>query len=160
VVAEEPLIGRDRYDYADAFEIRVLESDRRSAEQFARCALEEAPRPVRWTARVVQRHLLRLRLGPRSSPDHIFGWKILTTKPDVIHLEAVSPLLGRGVLVGRRPDPTRVVITTYVFYARPALARVAWKIAGPLHRWVAGYVLEHAAAATNRAEFPAARPTA
>jgi hypothetical protein len=109
--------------------------------------------------RIVQRHLLRLRLGPRSSPDHIFGWKILTTKPDVIQLEAVSPLLGRGVLVGRRRDPTRVLITTYVFYTRPALAGVAWKIAGPLHRWVAGYLLEHAAAA-NPAESPAAAQTA
>jgi hypothetical protein len=160
VAAEEPLIGRDRYDYADAFEIRVLESDRRSAEQFARCALEEAPWPVRWTVRVVQRHLLRLRLGPRSSPDHIFGWKILTAKPDVIHLEATSPLLGRGVLVGRRPDPSCVVITTYVFYTRPALARVAWKIAGPLHRWVAGYLLEHAAAGTNTAESSATAQSA
>jgi hypothetical protein len=160
VVAEEPLIGRDRYDYADAFEIRVRESDRRSAEQFARCALEEAPWAVRWTVRVVQRHLLRLRLGPRSSPDHIFGWKILTAKPDVIHLEATSPLLGRGVLVGRRPDPSCVVITTYVFYTRPALARVAWKIAGPLHRWVAGYLLEHAAAGTNTAESSATAQSA
>ena len=34
VVAEEPLIGSDRYDYADAFEIRVREPDTRSAEQF------------------------------------------------------------------------------------------------------------------------------
>jgi hypothetical protein len=108
----------------------------------------------------VQRHLLRLRLGPRSSPDHIFGWKILTAKPDVIHLEATSPLLGRGVLVGRRPDPSCVVITTYVFYTRPALARVAWKIAGPLHRWVAGYLLEHAAAGTNTAESSATAQSA
>jgi hypothetical protein len=159
VVAEEPLIGGDRYDYADAFEIRVREPDKRSAEQFARFALEQAPWPVRWTVRIVQRHLLRLRLGPRSSPDHIFGWKILTNQPDVIHLEAVSPLLGRGVLVGRRPDPTCAVITSYVFYTRPAPARVAWKIAGPLHRWVARYLLEHAVAA-NRAESPAAAQTA
>jgi hypothetical protein len=74
----------------------------------------------------------------------------------VVHLEAVSPLLGRGVLVGRKVDPTCVVITTYVFYTRPAPARVAWKIAGPLHRRVARYLLEHAAAADNRAESPAA----
>jgi hypothetical protein len=160
VAAEEPLIGGDRYDYADAFEIRVREPDRRSAEQFARCALEQAPWPVRWTVRIVQRHLLRLRLGPRSSPDHIFGWKILTTQPDVIHLEAVSPLLGRGVLVGRRTDPTCVVITTYVFYTRSTPARVAWTIAGPLHRWIARYLLEHAAATTNSAEALAAAQTA
>jgi hypothetical protein len=156
MVAEEPLIGSDRYDYSDAFEIRVREPDARSAEQFVRCALEHAPWPVRSTVWIAQRNLLRLRLGPRSSPDHLLGWKILTSEPEVIHLEAVSPLL-RGVLVGRRVDPTCVVITTYVFYTRPALARVVWKIAGPLHRRIAVYLLEHAAsaAAVDRAESPA-----
>jgi hypothetical protein len=153
VVAEEPLIGSDRYDYADAFEIRVREPDARSAEQFARCALEQAPWPVRWTIWIAHRHLLRLRLGPRSSPDHVHGWKILTSQPDVIHLVAESPLLGRGVLVGRRVDPTRVVVTTYLFYMRPASARVVWKIAGPLHRRIAPYLLERAAATANRAVY-------
>jgi hypothetical protein len=156
VVADEPLIGSDRYDYADAFGIRLREPDARSAEQFARCALEQAPWRVRWTVRIVQRHLLRLRLGPRSSPDHLLGWKILTSQPDVIHLEAVSPLLGRGAIVARRVDPTCAVVTTYLFYARPAPARVLWKIAGPLHRRVAPYLLERAAATANRTEYPAA----
>ena len=109
VVADETLIGRDSYDYADAFEIRLRESDARSAEEFARCALEEPPWPVRGTVWIAHRYLLRLRLGPPSSPDHLFGWKILTSQPDVIHLEAVSPLLGRGVIVGRRREPTRAV---------------------------------------------------
>jgi hypothetical protein len=155
VAAEEPLIGSDRYDYSDAFEIRVREPDPRSAEQFVRCALEQAPWLVRSAVLTVQRNLLGLRLGPRPSPDHVLGWKILTSEPEVIHLEAVSPLL-RGVLVGRRVDPTCVVITTYVFYTRPAPARVVWKIAGPLHRRIAAYLLEHAAAAVDRAESPAA----
>ena len=158
VVAEEPLIGSDRYDYADAFEIRVREPDARSAEQFARCALERAPWPVRWTIWIAHRHLLRVRLGPRTSPDHISGWKILTSKPDVIQLEAVSPLLGRGVIVGRRVDPTCTTITTYVFHTRPALARVAWKIAGPLHRRIAPYLLEHAATTENQAPAVPLRP--
>lgn len=146
VAAVEPLIGSHRYDYADAFEIRLPESDVRSAEAFARCALEQGPWPVRWTARIAQRHLLRLRLGPRSSAKHVFGWKILASEPDLIHLQAMSPLLGRGVLVGRRVDPTCMRITTYVFYARPAPARLVWKFVGPLHRRVATYLLEHAAA--------------
>jgi hypothetical protein len=156
VVAEEPLIGSDRYDYADAFEIRVREPDARSAEEFTRWALEQAPWSVRWTIRIVQRHLLRLRLGPLSSPDHLLGWKILTSQPDVLHLEAVSPLLGRGAIVARRVDPTCAVVTTYLFYRRPAPARVLWKIAGPLHRRVVPYLLERAAATANRTEHPAA----
>jgi hypothetical protein len=153
VVAEEPLIGGDRYDYADAFEIRVAEADERSAEQFARCALEQAPWPVRWTIWMVHRHVLRLRLGPRPSPVHVFGWKILTAQPEVIHLEAMSPLLGRGAIVARRPDPTRAVITTYIFFRRPAAASAIWKVVGPLHRWAACFLLEHAAA-TSRADLP------
>ena len=154
VAAEEPLIGGARYDYADAFEIRVREPDARSAEQFARCALEQAPWPVRWTVWIAQRHLLRLRLAPRSSPDHLFGWTIVTSKPDLIQLEAVSPLLGRGVLVARRSDATRALITTYVFFTRRAAGRVAWSIVAPLHRRVARYLLERAAATAtaDRAE--------
>jgi len=144
VVADEPLIGSDRFDYADAFEIRVPEADARSAEELARCALEQASSPVRSTVRIAHRHLLRLRLGAGSSPHHLFGWKILTSEPDVIHLEAVSPLLGRAVLVLRRVDPTRAVITTYLFYARPVSARVVWTIAAPLHRRIAPYLLERA----------------
>jgi hypothetical protein len=145
VVADEPVICGDRFDYADAFEIRVPAADARSAEELARCALEQASSPVRWTVRIAHRHLLRLRLGAASSPDHLFGWKILTSEPNLIHLEAVSPVLGRGVLVLRRVDPTRAVMTTYLFYARPVSARVVWSIAGPLHRRIAPYLLERAA---------------
>jgi hypothetical protein len=154
VPAEEPLISSDPYDYADAFEIELREPDARSPEQFTRCALEQGPWPVRWTVWIVQRHLLRLQLGPRSSLDHLLGWTILTSRPEVIHLEAVSPLL-RGVLVLRRPDPTGVVVTTYVRYTR-APARLLWTIAGPLHRRVARYLLEHAAASDAQTDDVAA----
>ena len=152
VPVREPLVGADRYDYADAFEIQLDESDARSAEEFARCALEDAPPLVRGVVSIAHRYLLRLRLGPRSSSGYVFGWKIRTSEPDVIVLEAVSPWLGRGVIVGRRPDRARTVITTYIFFARPAVARVLWAIAGPLHRRVAVYLLEHAAAQAQQAD--------
>lgn len=144
VPAEEPLIGSDSYDYADAFEIELRQPDTRSPEQFTRCALEQGPWPVRWTVWIAQRHVLRLQLGPRSSPDHVLGWTILTSRPEVVHLEAVSPLL-RGVLVLRRRAPTVVAVTTYVRYTR-APARLLWAIVGPVHRRVARYLLQHAAA--------------
>jgi hypothetical protein len=150
VAAEEQLIGSARYDYADAFEIRMSEADTRSAEQFARCALE-ASWPVRLTVAIAQRKLLRLRLGPQRSPQHLAGWTIRAAEPDVIHLEAVSPLL-RGVIVGRRVDPTRTVLTTYVFFTRPGFARLAWTIVAPLHRRVAAHLLEQAAVSGRRAE--------
>ena len=146
VASEEPLLGGDRYDYADTFEIGIPASDPRTAEQFARHALEEAPWFIRTIVDVAHRRVLRLRLGPRPSPNHVFGWTIRRSEPDVVHLEAVSPLLGRGVIVGRRVERTRVVITTYVFFTRPAPARAIWTFTAPLHRWVARALLEHATA--------------
>jgi hypothetical protein len=145
VPAEEPLIGK-RYDYADAFEIGLRASDPRSPEEFARHALERAPRSVQWTISTVHRYVLRLRLAPRSAPGHVLGWRIVTSEPDVIQLEALSPLLGRGVIVARRPEPTRAVVTTYLFHSRPVPARALWAVVGPLHRRIAPYLMARAAA--------------
>jgi hypothetical protein len=145
VAAAEPLIGSARYDYADAFEVRALRPDPRSAEQLARAALEQAPLALPRIIRVVHRYVLRFRLGPSSSPDHVLGWKIVTSQPDVIVLEAVSSL-ARAVIVARKVDPTLAVGTTYLFYTRPTAARFVWKIVGPLHRWIAPLLLKHAAA--------------
>ena len=41
--AAETPDGCGRFDYADAFEIRVPASDERTAEEWMRCGLEEAP---------------------------------------------------------------------------------------------------------------------
>ena len=152
VPAAQPLIARDSYDYADAYEIRLRESDTRSVEEFARRALEQAPWPIRWTIRIAHRYVLRVRLGPRSSPGYLSGWKIVMSERDVIQLEAVSPLLGRAVIVARRPEPTNAVVATYLFYARPAVANLLWTVVGPLHRRVAPYLLEHAAGSAHRTE--------
>ena len=149
VPLDEPLIGDASYDYADSFEIRVPESDERSAEQFVRCAIEDAPRPLRELVWLVHRHVLRLRLGPRSSASHVLGWRIKTSERDAFRLEATSPLFGRGVIIGRRPDPTRAVVTTYVFHSRPTLGRAIWAVVGPLHRRVAPYLMERARGASQ-----------
>ncbi len=156
VAAEEPL-GDDRYDYADAFEIRPREADARSAEQFVRSALKDASRLVRWTIWIAHRYLIRFRLAPRLSKDHILGWEILRSESDVVVLQAVSPFL-QGVIVGRKVDPNRAVITTYVFYTRPTVCRVLLKIIGPVHRRIAPYLLERAAASANGVE-PQTVPT-
>jgi hypothetical protein len=152
VPAHEPLVGDVGYDYADAFELRTPEPDPRTAEQFARAALEGASWPVCGIVRLVHRHLLRFTLAPAGSPQHVLGWTILASEPDLIQLEAVSPLLGRGVLVGRHVEPTRTVLTTYIFFTRPAAGRVVWAVVGPLHRRVAPYLLERAARTTHQPE--------
>jgi hypothetical protein len=156
VPTREPLLGDHAdYDYADAFEIRLAAPDGRSAEAFTRDALDGAPWPVRTTIRTAHRYVLRLRLGPRSSPAHLFGWKIVTSEPDVVQLEAVSPLLGRGVIVARRPDPTSAMVTTYVFFTRRATASAVWAMVAPVHRLVVPLLLDHVAA-TRRSEDLAA----
>jgi hypothetical protein len=143
------VIGDDDYDYADAFEIQPPGPDTRSAEQIVRYALEQAPWPVGLTIRLVHRHVLRFQLGP-PGPDRISGWKILASRPDLIHLEAISPVVGRGVMLMRRPDPTRTVFTTYLFFARPKIARVLWALTGPLHRHLAPLLMERANAQPRR----------
>jgi hypothetical protein len=145
VPAEEPLIGTDRYDYADTFEVRMPEPDARSAEEVARAALEQAPRAVRWIIHSVHRYVVRFRLGPSSSRTHVIGWKIVSSQPEAIVLETASPLV-RAVIVARRTDPTVAVATTYLFFARPTAARIVWAVVGPLHRRIAPYLLERAAA--------------
>jgi hypothetical protein len=144
VVTEAPPAGLRRYDYADAFEIRVRERDAHPAEHWARCALEQAPWPARWTVLIAWRFLLQFRLGPRPSPHHVLGGRILVSEPDVIQLEGSGPLM-RGIIVARRVAPARMRVTTFVVYKRPG-ARVVWTIAGPIHRRAAPYLMERAAA--------------
>jgi len=139
-------VAAGRYDYADAFEILVEDPERRSAEDFARLALEQSPWPVRTTIWVVHRYVIGFRLAPRSDPDHVLGWTIVRSEPDVVELEAVSSLL-RAVLVAEWRTPATAAITTYLFYRRPAAARAIWKFVRPLHQWVARHLLQHAAAA-------------
>ena len=142
VPVQEPLAARHRPDYADAFEVRVAEPDVRSAEQWIRAGLEGAPSMVRATILVAHRVVLGFRLDLRASPDRVLGWRVVTSEPDVIQLEAESRLL-RAVLLGRRtPRSTR--LTTLLFFRRP-VARVIWTVVGPLHRRIAPYLLARAA---------------
>ena len=141
-----PSVPRDHtgWDYADCFELRVSEPDPRTAEQFARVCLEQAPRVVRGFVRFAHVHLLRFRLAPMSSAQHVLGWDVVVSEPDVVQLEAVSPLLGRGVILGRRTEPTRMDLTTYVYYAR-GLSRLVWWLIRPVHRIAARVLLLRAA---------------
>ncbi|HEX2070441.1 MAG TPA: hypothetical protein VHF90_02195 [Thermoleophilaceae bacterium] len=144
LAAEEPLLGSDRYHYADAFEIRVDEPDERPAEQLVRSSLEQAARPVGSAIWIVHRHVVRFDLGPAGSPGHVLGWRVVESEHDAIHLEADSPLL-RAAIVVRRTEPTRAVLATYLFYKRPVAMRALWRLVGPLHRRIAPYLLQQGA---------------
>jgi hypothetical protein len=140
VVVPAFLVGPPAYDYADAFEIDLPAAEPRSPEQLFRAALDNADWLQRWVP-IVHRHMLRFRLGPRSSAEHILGWRIVSSDPDVIHLQASGPLI-RGVIVGRRTKRSTAMFTTFVFYVRRVPARIVWAVAAPLHRRVAPYLLE------------------
>lgn len=134
-------------DRVSAFAIPVPGADARSPEQWVRCMFEDAPRGVRWFVTSGWRLVLRLRLGPRSSPDHVAGWEIVTTAPDAIVLEARSPLLTARKVV--RLEGTRIVVTTVVHPERRA-GRVVWAVVAPVHHRTEPYLLERAAVASGR----------
>jgi hypothetical protein len=144
---DDSAIERRDYDYADAFEIDLPITDARSPEQMFRTAVAHEPSVMRLIP-LVHKHVLRFHLGPAVSPDHMFGWRIVTSKPDIIRLEAEGPLM-RGILIGRRNSESTAVLMTYVFYVRPMPARLIWALVGPLHRIAAPLLLRRAAAAAH-----------
>ena len=148
-VAPDPLV-EGQPDYADSFEIEIDDADPRSPEEFARDALEGAPRSVYWTIYLAHRFVLRFDLAARRSPAHIIGWSTTHRERDAVRLEAAGPIV-RAVILGRRPEPGRSVITTAVFFRRPVVARALMPLVGPVHRRISGHLLEYAAA------LPAAR---
>lgn len=145
VPAEDLLLTKPP-DYADAYEIRRCEQDPRPAEEWVRRGLEQGPWVLRRIVLIAQRRLLGLQVGSRSSPGHVLGWRIETSTPAVVRLEASSPLM-RGVIIGRKVHPAGFVLTTLLFYQRPGPARAVWAVVAPVHRRVALYLLRRAAEA-------------
>lgn len=140
----EPLAGHDMHDYADCFGVPLRPDDDRTAEELLRAGLQGAPSTLRRIIVLAHRHVLRFHLGPASSPTHVLGWRIISSEPDAIQLEASGPL-ARGVLVARRVSAATAVLDTYVYYRRPA-ARIIWAFVSHVHRAIAPYLLERAAA--------------
>jgi hypothetical protein len=125
----DPIAAARRYDYADAFEVRLPEPDPYPPETWARAGLEEATsRVADWTM-----SLLGLREAPVSSAGHVGPFRIVESSPEVVHLEASVPLM-HVVVVGRKVEPTRRMVTTVLRYERPVLARLIWAIVGRVHR--------------------------
>ena len=131
--------------YEDAFEKPLLPADSRSAEELVRSGLEGVPWLVRSLIPVIHRRVLLLRLGPLRAPDHVLGWRILSSEPDRVVLRAESPLF-LATLTGWRTDDV-VGLRTELRYRRPASARLVWSCVGPLHRGVAPFLLSRAARA-------------
>jgi hypothetical protein len=140
-----PADQETNFDYADAFEIRLPQPDAHTAEQWVRAGLEQSPRVLRAVILVAHRGILRFSLGPLSSPAHVLGWEIVRSEPEIIHLRASSPIMC-GSIVANRVDPTTATLATYLHFNRSRSAQLIWAAVGPVHRRVAPYLMECAAA--------------
>ncbi len=131
-------------DYLDAFEVTVAESDTRTPEVLAREALERSGTLLREGIRFAHKEFLRFQLGPADSPDHILGWRIVDSTPDVVHLQADSPLMS-GTLILRRTDASTGQLITALHYKRRRAAAAVWRAIGPIHRTAAPYLMNKVA---------------
>ena len=131
----DPVAAARRYDYADAFEVRLHGPDPYTPEAWVRAGLDATPG---WVDRVVG--LLGFSEAPESSADHVSGFRIVESGPEAVHLDTSLPLM-HVVLVGRRVGPTRRTLTTLVRYERPVLSRLVFAIVGIGHRWAVPRVL-------------------
>src|SRR4051794_32126995 len=140
-VRPEPLVSQ-RYDYADAFELRLGNPDPHAAEQWLRTGLEGSGAAVRGFIRFVHGRVARFALS--QEPGNVLGWHIVASSDDVVHLRTEGPLL-RAEIVARRTDPTVVGFTTFLFY-KHRVTPLLWAGIGPLHRRIAPHLLARAAA--------------
>jgi hypothetical protein len=138
-------IGEDAANYVDVFEVPLLPSDSRTAEQSFRDALGQTPGPGGAAVLWIHRHVLGFRLGPASSPDHIIGWSIMRSDADEVLLAADGPLM-HGELDLRRQDGRRAVLTTRVHFRHQLAGRAVWFMVGPLHRAIAPQLMKRIAA--------------
>jgi hypothetical protein len=145
IAATDDLIAADTLEHPDratVLELTAPGASAHSAEQWARTAFEAAPWLLRLLLPLSWRLGLGLRLGPRSSPQHILGWRVVRTRPDAIILELDSRLItAHNVVV---VADSRVRWAAFVRYERRGV-RALWALAVPIHRLTLSYVLSRAA---------------
>lgn len=131
-----------RIDYEDAFLLEVGPAGSRTAEDWARTMLEDAPIAVRcalrcgWLA-------LGLILRPGRSDRFVLGWQLRRRTPDVALLGASSILgLSAEVLFERRE---RTLLFATFVQQRNVVARAVWAGVPPGHQRVVRSLLERLA---------------
>jgi hypothetical protein len=125
VSVTDPIAAARRYDYADAFELRLEGPDRCSPEEWVRAGVDATPA---WIKRIA------------GAGDGLGSARIVESDADVVVLEDSDPLMDT-VMVGRNVEPERRVLTTVLRYRRPLLARAVWAFVGILHRRTARQVV-------------------
>ncbi|HEY1592889.1 MAG TPA: DUF2867 domain-containing protein [Solirubrobacteraceae bacterium] len=127
-----------RIDYADAFVVDNPAAEERTAEQWIRAILGQAPLAVRsqllsgWSS-----------IGLMLGRDGVLGWQVRRSDPESVLLGAGSRIGMPGeLLLERRPGA--LLFCTFVEHDN-ALARTVWAGVEPVHVPVVRRVLEQAA---------------
>jgi hypothetical protein len=128
-------------NYEDAFLVDVGPPQERTAEQWARAVLEEAPASVRrtlqsgWSA-------IGLKRGGAPPERSVLGWEIRRSTTEFVLLGANSRIGMAGELLFRRRRHT-LLFATLVQQDNP-IARAVWARVEPVHISVVRRVLEQA----------------
>jgi len=131
-------------DYEDCFLMEVPQPDERTAEQWARAVLEDAPAPLQRSLRSAWRSL-GMRIGPVRGDGFVLGWTVRQSEPDVVLLGGTSRLGMQAELVLERQQDG-LLFATLVQFDNPG-ARTLWSAAVErAHVRAVRYVLEKARA--------------
>jgi hypothetical protein len=129
-----------RIDYQDAFLVDVPAPER-TAEQWARAILEDAPMTTRralqsgWSA-------IGLKLGGARPGRSVLGWELRRSNADFVLLAAESRIGMPGQLLFQRRQDT-LLFATFVQQDNP-LARATWAGVEPVHVPIVRRILEQA----------------
>jgi hypothetical protein len=128
-------------DYEDAFLVETGQAQDRTAENWARAILEDAPIIMRsallwgWSA-------LGLKLGSTRSDRFVLGWEVRRSTPDFVLLGAGSRVGMPAELLVERRQQTLLFAT--LVQKQNQIARAMWAGVEPVHRPVVRYALEQA----------------
>ncbi|MBV8929428.1 MAG: hypothetical protein JO152_09930 [Mycobacteriaceae bacterium] len=113
----------DHIDYADAFVLHLDEAGERTAEQWARAILEDAPLSTR-TALLSGWSMLGLKIGQIPSDGSVLGWQIRRAAHDFVLLGAGSRVGMPGELLVKRLEDG-LLFDTFVQHGN-IIARALW----------------------------------
>jgi hypothetical protein len=131
----------DHVEYTDAFRLEIGLAEERTAEEWARALLEDAPAATRtmlrrgWFALGVQ-------LGSTEDERLVLGWPVRWNSPEYVLLAARS-LLGMEAEVLVKREQRTLLVATLMHLSNP-LARAVWTAFAPKHRRVLHHLVKEA----------------
>jgi hypothetical protein len=134
-------------DYEDAFLVDIGRVEDRTAEQWARAILDDAPAIVRATL-VTGWSALGLQIGSPGSDGSLLGWEVRRSTPDYALLGAGSRLGMPAELLFKRQEQ-RLLFATFVRQEN-RLGRATWAAVEHVHRPIVRSLLEEAGSRERR----------